>query len=30
MLERLNQAMEHIECHLDQRIEVADMARIAY
>ncbi|WP_327707335.1 AraC family transcriptional regulator [Streptomyces decoyicus] len=27
MLERLNQAMEHIECHLDQRIEVADMAR---
>ncbi len=29
MLERLNQAMEHIECHLDQRIEVADLARIA-
>ncbi|MBT2526305.1 AraC family transcriptional regulator [Streptomyces sp. ISL-99] len=28
MLERLNQAMEHIECHLDQRIEVADLARI--
>ncbi|WP_329181410.1 AraC family transcriptional regulator [Streptomyces decoyicus] len=27
MLERLNQAMEHIECHLDQRIEVSDMAR---
>lgn len=29
MLERLNQAMEHIECHLDQQIEVADLARIA-
>ncbi|MFH8569368.1 GyrI-like domain-containing protein [Streptomyces sp. NPDC017993] len=29
MLERLNQAMEHIECHLDQRIEVADLAAIA-
>ncbi|MGW6982423.1 AraC family transcriptional regulator [Streptomyces sp. NPDC054932] len=29
MLERLNQAMEHIEYHLDQRIEVADLARIA-
>ena len=29
MLERLNQAMEHIECHLDQRIEVSDLARIA-
>ncbi|MEV4946886.1 AraC family transcriptional regulator [Streptomyces sp. NPDC053755] len=29
MLERLNQAMEHIERHLDQRIEVADLARIA-
>ncbi|MFJ6756366.1 GyrI-like domain-containing protein [Streptomyces sp. NPDC091273] len=28
MLERWNQAMEHIECHLDQRIEVADLARI--
>ncbi|MET9508040.1 AraC family transcriptional regulator [Streptomyces flavidovirens] len=28
MLERLNQAMEHIECHLDQRIDVADLARI--
>ncbi|MCX4911460.1 AraC family transcriptional regulator [Streptomyces sp. NBC_00878] len=28
MLERLNQAMEHIECHLDQRIEVSDLARI--
>ncbi|WP_030981187.1 AraC family transcriptional regulator [Streptomyces sp. NRRL S-1813] len=27
MLERLNQAMEHIECHLDQRIEVSGMAR---
>ncbi|MFD0169533.1 GyrI-like domain-containing protein [Streptomyces decoyicus] len=29
MLERLNQAMEHIECHLDQRIEVSDVARQA-
>ncbi|MBM9617406.1 AraC family transcriptional regulator [Streptomyces zhihengii] len=29
MLERLNQAMDHIESHLDQRIEVADLARIA-
>ncbi|MDX3732901.1 AraC family transcriptional regulator [Streptomyces caniscabiei] len=29
MLERLNQAMEHIERHLDQSIEVADLARIA-
>ncbi|MFD9354447.1 GyrI-like domain-containing protein [Streptomyces sp. NPDC060031] len=29
MLERLNQAMDHIECHLDQRIEVSDLARIA-
>lgn len=29
MLERLNQAMEHVECHLDQRIEVSDLARIA-
>ncbi|MGW1674389.1 GyrI-like domain-containing protein [Streptomyces sp. NPDC002324] len=29
MLERLNQAMEHIEDHLDQPIEVADLARIA-
>ncbi|UUU26602.1 AraC family transcriptional regulator [Streptomyces sp. DSM 40750] len=29
MLDRLNQAMEHIERHLDQRIEVADLARIA-
>ncbi|WP_405607975.1 GyrI-like domain-containing protein [Streptomyces sp. NBC_00076] len=29
MLERLNQAMEHIERHLDQRIKVADLARIA-
>jgi len=28
VLERLNQAMAHIECHLDQRIEVADLARI--
>ncbi|MEV0974860.1 GyrI-like domain-containing protein [Microtetraspora glauca] len=29
MLERLNQAMEHIERHLDQRIEVAELARLA-
>ncbi|MEV7006028.1 AraC family transcriptional regulator [Streptosporangium sp. NPDC051022] len=29
MLERLNQAMEYIECHLDQQIEVAELARIA-
>ncbi|MEV7869510.1 AraC family transcriptional regulator [Streptomyces sp. NPDC088124] len=29
MLERLNQAMEQIEDHLDQRIEVVDLARIA-
>ncbi|MGW7381411.1 AraC family transcriptional regulator [Streptomyces sp. NPDC054794] len=28
MLERLNQAMEHIECHLDRRIEGTDLARI--
>ncbi|MGA5420008.1 AraC family transcriptional regulator [Streptomyces lavendulocolor] len=29
MLEGLNQAMEHIERRLDQRIETADLARIA-
>ncbi|MFB7054041.1 GyrI-like domain-containing protein [Streptomyces vinaceus] len=29
MLERLNQAMEHIERHLDQEIEVDELARIA-
>ncbi|MBP2400602.1 AraC family transcriptional regulator [Streptomyces syringium] len=29
MLESLNQAMEHIEGRLDQRIEAADLARIA-
>lgn len=29
MLERLNEAMAHIERHLDQQIEVADLARIA-
>jgi AraC family transcriptional regulator len=29
VLEGLNQAMEHIERHLDQRIETADLARIA-
>ncbi|MET9770766.1 AraC family transcriptional regulator [Streptomyces sp. NPDC006415] len=29
MLERLNDAMEHIESHLGERIEAADLARIA-
>ncbi|WP_371527851.1 AraC family transcriptional regulator [Streptomyces sp. NBC_01283] len=29
MLERLNQAMEHIEARLDQRIDVAELARMA-
>ncbi|MGW7085961.1 AraC family transcriptional regulator [Streptomyces sp. NPDC054871] len=29
MLERLNQAMEHIEARLDQRIDVAELARTA-
>ncbi|MFI5925083.1 helix-turn-helix domain-containing protein [Micromonospora sp. NPDC051543] len=29
MLDRLNEAMAHIERHLDQQIEVADLARIA-
>ncbi|MFJ8546728.1 GyrI-like domain-containing protein [Streptomyces sp. NPDC093586] len=29
MLERLNQAMEHIERHLDQDLDVAGLARIA-
>ncbi|MEU5782016.1 AraC family transcriptional regulator [Micromonospora lupini] len=29
MLERLNEAMAHIERHLDEQIEVADLARIA-
>lgn len=29
MLERLNQAMDHIEDRLEQRIEVSDLARIA-
>jgi AraC family transcriptional regulator len=29
VLERLNEAMEHIERHLDQRIDVAELARIA-
>ncbi|MFI9066399.1 GyrI-like domain-containing protein [Streptomyces sp. NPDC053429] len=29
MLERLNQAMEHIESHLDQDLDVQEMARIA-
>ncbi|MEU5433540.1 AraC family transcriptional regulator [Streptomyces sp. NPDC020719] len=29
MLERLNQAMDHIEAHLDRSIEAAELARIA-
>lgn len=29
MLERLNQAMEHVEGNLDQQIDVAELARIA-
>ncbi|MEU0105621.1 AraC family transcriptional regulator [Streptomyces sp. NPDC006251] len=29
MLERLNQAMEHIEHHLDQDLDIAELARIA-
>ncbi|MGW7091107.1 AraC family transcriptional regulator [Streptomyces sp. NPDC054874] len=29
MLERLNDAMEHIEAHLGERIEMAELARIA-
>ncbi|MDF6020813.1 AraC family transcriptional regulator [Streptomyces sp. JH34] len=29
MLERLNQAMEHIESHLDQPLDVAGLARVA-
>ncbi|MEH6376017.1 AraC family transcriptional regulator [Streptomyces sp. KLMMK] len=29
MLDRLNEALEHIESHLDQRIEVSELARIA-
>ncbi|MCX2967276.1 MULTISPECIES: AraC family transcriptional regulator [Streptomyces] len=29
MLERLNQAMEHIECHLDQAVDGAELARVA-
>lgn len=29
MLERLNQAMEHIERHLDQPVDVAELARVA-
>ncbi len=29
MLERLNEAMEYIESHLGERIEVADLARTA-
>ncbi|MER7396552.1 AraC family transcriptional regulator [Streptomyces sp. NPDC000151] len=29
MLERLNQSLEHIEAHLDQRIEVSELARIS-
>jgi AraC family transcriptional regulator len=30
VLERLNQAMEHIESHLDQQIDVAELARVAW
>ncbi|MFG3259779.1 GyrI-like domain-containing protein [Streptomyces sp. NPDC048172] len=29
MLERLNQAMEHIECRLDQAVDVGELARVA-
>ncbi|WP_031191946.1 MULTISPECIES: AraC family transcriptional regulator [Streptomyces] len=29
MLERLNEALEHIESHLDRQIEVSELARIA-
>ncbi|MFJ6614099.1 GyrI-like domain-containing protein [Streptomyces sp. NPDC091289] len=29
MLERLNQAMEHIECHLDQAVGMEEVARLA-
>ncbi|MDT0611842.1 AraC family transcriptional regulator [Streptomyces lancefieldiae] len=29
MLERLNQAMEHIESHLDEQVDVAELARSA-
>ncbi|MEU6082210.1 AraC family transcriptional regulator [Streptomyces sp. NPDC047108] len=29
MLERLNQALDHIETHLDEEIEVSELARIA-
>ncbi|MEV0779031.1 AraC family transcriptional regulator [Streptomyces sp. NPDC050428] len=29
MLERLNQAMEHVECHLDQAVDVEEVARNA-
>ncbi|MGW1889879.1 AraC family transcriptional regulator [Streptomyces sp. NPDC002004] len=29
MLDRLNQAMEHVERHLDQPVDVAELARIA-
>ncbi|MEW2407744.1 AraC family transcriptional regulator [Streptomyces griseoviridis] len=29
MLERLNQAMEHIECRLDQAVDVEELARVA-
>ncbi|MGV9697750.1 AraC family transcriptional regulator [Streptomyces sp. NPDC003470] len=30
MLERLNQAMEHIESHLDRQVDAAELARIAW
>ncbi|MGK5731081.1 AraC family transcriptional regulator [Streptomyces sp. URMC 124] len=29
MLDRLNEALEHVESHLDQQIEVSELARIA-
>ncbi|MBH1935321.1 AraC family transcriptional regulator [Streptomyces sp. AV19] len=29
MLERLNEALDHVESHLDQRIEMSELARIA-
>ncbi|MBK3587586.1 AraC family transcriptional regulator, partial [Streptomyces sp. MBT57] len=29
MLERLNEAMDYIESHLGERIEAAELARIA-
>ncbi|MFR9674935.1 AraC family transcriptional regulator [Streptomyces sp. TR06-5] len=29
MLERLNRALDHIECHLDQQLDAGELARIA-